>query len=184
MKNELIEKVRQFREAFGFTQPEEAIHYKLTLEETDELVDGIIYALTSFDGGDFTSPIADALADRVFTACGGIIDGCDMNHYLDKTIAWAGLIGIDLPRAVDAVFVSNMSKLCSIDQITETHDKYLKIGVPVHFDPVDELDESAGFRCICTHTVIGKDGKEYPAGKLLKSVGYVGPDWSYLEAAE
>lgn len=176
MKEQLIEKVRVFREAFGFSQPEEAIHYKLTLEETDELVEAIMF----YEKGEPLTNIADALADRVFTASGGIIDGYDMSSQLDKAIEWSGLIVVDLPRAVDTVFESNMSKLCSRDEITPTADKYAAIGVAVHFDPVDELDESAGFRCICTHSVKGTDGKEYPAGKLLKSVGYQSPDWSYL----
>ena len=180
MKQQLIEKVREFREAFGFAQPEEAIHYKLTLEETDELVESILFCLSSDEGGDFTASVADALADRVFTSCGGVIDGCDMTHYLESTIRWAKMLDIDLPRAVDAVFTSNMSKLCSKSEIKPTADKYAAIGVDVRFEPVDELDESAGFRCICAHTVTGDDGKEYPAGKLLKSVGYREPCWNYL----
>lgn len=171
MKNELIEKVRQFREAFGLKQDDVELHKKLVIEEMSEYKD----AKTIADK-------ADALADSVFVTAGGIIDGFDIfEPYFREVQVLALVDDIDLPRAVDAVFTSNMSKLCSIDQITETHDKYLKIGVPVHFDIVDEMDESAGFRCICTHSVIGKDGKEYPAGKLLKSVGYVEPDWSYLE---
>ncbi|MDX1475060.1 MAG: nucleoside triphosphate pyrophosphohydrolase family protein, partial [Reinekea sp.] len=131
MKQQLIEKVREFREAFGFSQPEEAIHYKLTLEETDELIDAFIEPEPLMR----LIEVADALADRVFTSCGGIIDGCDMHHYLEKTITWAERFNIDLPRAVDAVFVSNMSKLCSKSEIKPTADKYAAIGVDVRFEP-------------------------------------------------
>jgi hypothetical protein len=185
LKTQLIEIVREFREAFQLKQYyDAAIHYRLTLEETDELVDGLFGALFSKSGGDFTSLVADALADRVFTACGGIIDGNGLDHYLDKTINWADLLGIDLLRATETVFTSNMSKLATLDSITSTRNKYAKIGVEVDFQPVDESDHTAGFRVICAQTVIGEDGKEYPAGKLLKSTDYKEPDWSYLGGSD
>lgn len=173
MKDQLIEKVRVFREAFDFSQSaDDPIHYRLTLEETDELIDAFIEPEPLMR----RVAVADALADRVFTSCGGIIDGCDMHHYLDKTIKWAERFDMDLPRAVDAVFTSNMSKLCTSDQVEPTRAKYSSIGVIVHFEAVGD-----NFRCICSHAVTGDDGKEYPAGKLLKSVGYQEPDFSYLE---
>lgn len=173
MKEQLIEKVRVFREAFGLKQDDVYLHHSLLLEEEQEF-------LAAEDNHD-TKEMADALADCVFVAGGGIIDGfSEFNVPINNVVNLAAEKGIDLPRAVDAVFTSNMSKLCSKGEITQTADKYAFIGVDVHFEPVDELDESAGFRCVCTNTVTGDDGKEYPAGKLLKSVGYMPPDWSYL----
>ena len=173
MKEQLIEKVRVFREAFGLKQDDVYLHHELLQEEEQEF-------LVAEENHDMKE-MADALADCVFIAAGGLIDGfSEFNVPMNNVINLSAEKGVDLPRAVDTVFVSNMSKLCSRDEITPTADKYAAIGVAVHFDPVDELDESAGFRCICTNSVKGADGKDYPAGKLLKSVGYQSPDWSYL----
>lgn len=172
LKQQLIEIVREFRVAFGLKQDDEALHLNLLSEECSEFR----YAGTLADK-------ADALADIVFVTTGGWID-CEndyMHRYIYVAIIQAENLEIDLLRATKTVFVSNMSKLCSRDEIRPTADKYAVIGVAVHFEPVDELDESAGFRCICSESVTGVDGKEYPKGKLLKSVGYREPDWSYLD---
>ncbi|MGB2063566.1 MAG: hypothetical protein ACPHUL_00325 [Marinomonas gallaica] len=173
MKQQLIEKVREFRNAFGLKQDDVFLHHELLQEEEREFIE----AEENHD----IKEMADALADCIFVAAGGLIDGfSEFNVPINNCINLAAEKGVDLPRAVDAVFTSNMSKLCSKQEIKPTADKYAFIGVDVHFEPVDELDESAGFRCICTHTVTGDDGKEYPAGKLLKSVGYKEPCWDYL----
>lgn len=172
LKVELIEIVRDFRVAFGLRQDDLDLHLALLAEESNEFLD----AKNKRD-------LADALADMVFVAAGGVIDGFpqfedDINF---TVIPLSKDENIDLLRATKTVYVSNMSKLCQRDEIKPTADKYAAIGVAVHFEPVDELDESAGFRCICSETVIGEDGKEYPKGKLLKSVGYKEPDWGYID---
>lgn len=171
LKGRLIDIVEDFRATFDLRQDDESLHRNLFLEEDQEYQDAETMA-----------EVADALADCVFVAAGAIIDGFDnFSAFLANTIHCAGQEEIDLLRATQTVYTSNMSKLCSRDEIKQTADKYAALGVVVHFEPVDELDESAGFRVICTDTVTGTDGKEYPAGKLLKSVGYQEPDWSYLE---
>lgn len=168
MKDQLIEKVREFREAFGLKQDDVYLHHELFLEEDQEYQD----AETQAD-------IADALADCVFIAAGAIVDGfSEFNVALRNTIHCAGQEGIDLPRAVDTVFTSNMSKLATPEQVDATAEKYHKLGVPVRFEQAPTAEMM--FRVVCTETVTGKDGKVYPAGKLLKSIGYIEPDWSYL----
>lgn len=171
MKNQLIEIVREFREAFQLKQNNLKLHHDLFNEEFRELFD----SKTNED-------YVDALADMVFVSCGAIIDGFtqffDGLHY---TIALANRGQLDLIRATQTVFTSNMSKLATLDSITSTRDKYAKIGVEVEFQAVDDCDHTAGFRVVCSKTVIGTDGKEYPEGKLLKSTDYKSPDWSYLE---
>lgn len=174
LKRQLIEIVREFREASGLKQDDENLHSKLFAEEHAEYHE----ATTNNN----LVEKADALADMAFVSAGGIVDGFETynNARLDSVIFTSENEEIDLLRATKTVFDSNMSKLCSRDEIKPTADKYAAIGVAVHFEPVDELDESAGFRCICSESVISSDGKEYPKGKLLKSVGYRSPDWSYL----
>lgn len=170
LKQQLIEIVREFRVAFGLKQDDEALHMQLIKEESIELI-----------SARSKEEAVDAYADLVFVIGGSIIDGFDtFSDHLDLLIDTCLKEDLDILRATKTVFDSNMSKLCSRDEIKPTADKYAEIGVAVHFEPVDELDESAGFRCICSESIIGSDGKEYPKGKLLKSVGYSEPDWSYL----
>lgn len=174
LKHQLIEIVRAFREAFQLKQDKAddwGLHSRLLEEEYQELLES-----KSIEDK------ADALADIVFVSCGACIDGfsVEFGSYIDDVIFRSERFGIDLLRAVQTVYTSNMSKLCSLEQINQTRDKYASIGVPVEFYPVDDADHTKGFRCVCSIATTGDDGKEYPAGKLLKSVGYQEPDFSYL----
>lgn len=170
IREEILNIVSHFRRRFNLVQDDVLLHHKLFDSEFLEYLDA-------------TNVVekADGLADMAVVAAGGILDGfSNFNNELDYSIELANVHSIDILRAVKAVDASNTTKLCTLEQITPTADKYAAIGVPAHFEPVDELDESAGFRCLCASTAIGEDGNEYPAGKLLKSVGYQEPDFSYL----
>jgi hypothetical protein len=173
LKPQLIEIVREFREAFQLNQDDEWLHLAMFNEESEE-----------YDKAKNVSETADALADCVFVSCGAIIDGFDeFNQCLFETITCADQDGVDLLHATQTVFTSNMSKLATLGNINSTRDKYAKLGVEVEFQPVNEFNYKSGFRVICSRTVTGNDGKEYPAGKLLKSTDYKEPDWGYLSDA-
>lgn len=148
-----LEKVKEFRAATGLDagQPVE-LHDALIREELSEL--------------------ADALADSVVVACGKMADGVADKQWFDLHIdglcVAAIEAGINLDAAFNIVHKSNMSKLCTPDEIEPTRSKYNTLGVAVEFrETSDNL-----FAC---YSLGGHP--DYPAGKLLKSVGYRGPDW-------
>lgn len=149
-----LEKVKEFRRATGLDAGQsEELHDKLIREELSEL--------------------ADALADSVVVWCGKCADGYISEEHLKHEIAnldgAATLKGVDLDAAFKIVDRSNMSKLCTTQEIMATSLKYMDIGVITEFDLVS--DDLYACRSGCDHP-------DYPRGKLLKSVEYRGPDWS------
>ena len=64
MKDQLIEKVREFREAFGLKQDDFELHKRLLLEEKGE-----------YGEAETLADKADGLADLAFVTAGGMIDG-------------------------------------------------------------------------------------------------------------
>src|SRR5690554_457148 len=150
-----LEKVKEFRNLTGINGQPEELHDKLIREELAEL--------------------ADALADSVVVACGansdhperyskGWLDGWLLDLQMAATHA-----DIKLDAAFEIVHRSNMSKLCTLDEIEATERKYNDLGVFVEFDLVS--DGLYACRSACDHP-------DYPRGKLLKSVSYQAPDWS------
>ena len=154
--NNYIEKVREFRKATGLDAGQSvALHNGLIQEELAEL--------------------ADALADSVVVAVGAHIDKPDefdeawLADRIARLTMAADVMGITLPASFGIVHKSNMSKLCTIDELGPTADKYREIGVTVKFTEVG-LDLWACWSD-CDHP-------DYPRGKLLKSINYHAPDWS------
>lgn len=149
-----LEQVKGFRKLVGLDagQPVE-LHDKLIREELSEL--------------------ADALADSVVVVAGMYADGkCDRdwyNSHIGGLMEAAYWTCINLDAAFDIVHKSNMSKLCTPDEIEPTRRKYNAIGVAVEFR--ETSDNLFGCYSCGGHP-------DYPEGKLLKSVGYRAPDWS------
>ena len=148
-----LEKVKQFRNLTGINGQPEELHDKLIREELAEL--------------------ADALADSVVVWCGKCADGYISEGTLRSAIsdihAAAFDSDINLDAAFEIVHRSNMSKLCTRDEIEATEYKYCQAGVVVEFTEVS--DGLYACRSACDHP-------DYPRGKLLKSVSYQAPDWS------
>lgn len=168
LKNYCTSKVKAFRDAVGLTQNTPELHRKLFDEEQQEFYDA-----------ESDADVADALADMIFIWCGAMLD-LKRPIYRDEEWFWsyvqyqAQIAGINLKGAFDLVYESNMSKLCIHSEIYETIHKYDQIGVLIDFKPVEhEL-----FAAYSAYDQTGKDGKEYPEGKLLKSCRYHEPDWS------
>lgn len=150
-----LEKVKEFRSLTGINGQPEELHDKLIREELAEL--------------------ADALADSVVVACGAHSDHPD-RYSKGRLMSWllglemaAAHADINLGAAFGIVHRSNMSKLCTRDEIEATERKYDDLGVTVEFTEVS--DGMYACRSACDHP-------DYPRGKLLKSVGYQSPDWS------
>ena len=81
--------------------------------------------------------------------------------------------GIDLKKHLQEVNKSNFSKFCLQHEYFPTVDKYKQIGVSVYMRML-ECDLHA---CYVLKSVTGTDGKFYPAGKLLESIGFKEPSF-------
>ena len=77
--------------------------------------------------------------------------------------------GINLRGAFDLVHESNMSKLCTDDDIKPTIEKYKALGVSLEWREVGDGLYSA-------HT--SNETEHAPVGKLMKPISYKKPDWS------
>lgn len=142
-----------------------ALHMKLVAEEQYEFLEA--HAHEDLRGK------ADALADIVTVACGYILDAgqhlmMDMHQVLLICERAASRDHISLQGAFSLVQASNMSKLCTRDQIKGTQEKYGELGVTLEFRDAGDGMWSA----FAANTVGG-----IPKGKWLKGVGYKEPRW-------
>lgn len=86
-----------------------------------------------------------------------------------KTLNLALFMNVDVVDDMLEVTKSNLSKVCPDEADAEqTQLKYKVMGVPTYREPCPTFD---GFIIKVQETVRGTDGKEYPKGKFLKSVG-------------
>lgn len=165
--NKYLSMVRDFRKAVNLPLDsgpdcDFKTHKAVTLEELEEMADGatdsiVTLAGIALDADVKTSSMAIAAIDNIVEA-------------MEK----AGLI----PDAcMNIVQAANMSKLCKLDEVQPTIDKYNQIGVEC-----DEVEVADGLYAIyCVKTATGKDGKFYPAMKLLKCINWHEPGWSNIE---
>jgi NTP pyrophosphatase (non-canonical NTP hydrolase) len=135
--------------------------------------------------GDLTAPDWDALENQM------LVVQSEFNELLkaiaerdiqevrdgtgDVTVTIAGLqhrAGIDAQADLQEINRSNMSKFCTTQvEAIHTAAKYEKLGVVVSYRHLDN-----GWVAVrSAKDQIGKDGKDYPKGKLLKSINYSAP---------
>ena len=161
--------VREFREAFRINQVNPVTHRQLWEEESHEYY----IAKTREDE-------ADALGDMVFIHCGSMLDTGNPPAYMSDDHFWryiaheASVSGINLKRAVELIFESNMSKLVTRNQCTETTLKYFDIDVAIEYR---ESTKSELFVAVSSEDQTGLDGKFYPKDKVLKGTGFFEPKW-------
>ena len=87
--------------------------------------------------------------------------------------AYCAIHGIDLKKHLQEVNKSNFSKFCLQHEYFPTVDKYNRIGVSVDM----RMLEGDLYACYVLKSITGTDGKFYPAGKLLKSIGFKEPSF-------
>lgn len=163
LKDYCLPKVKHFRDCVGLGQNLPSLHRALFDEENEEFYDATC-----------DSEVADALADMIFIWCGALLD---LKKPIYRTDEWlwtyvqdqAEIVGIDLRGAFDLVYESNMSKLCTINDIAPTIAKYEALGVTVDFRQIS--NDLFAVYSDCDHV-------DYPRGKLLKPVSFKEPDWS------
>lgn len=96
---------------------------------------------------------------------------CDL---LVTAYGLAHVLGIDIDADMEEVNQSNLSKLCSTpEEARATLEKYQHIGLSVSLR--GDFPEVAVISEADRH---GTDGKFYPKGKALKSVGYNDPSFT------
>lgn len=158
-----LEQVKQFRDACGIHQVDDDLHLDLLDEESKEL------ALASAKGD--RGQIADGFADCLVIYCGWALDGNPPIPYDEWIKVWkdkADIFLIDLRVAFDIVHASNMTKLCTKDEIAPTEAKYKALGIEVEWKEVGDNIWSA-------HAA--NDTEHAPRRKLLKPTSFKEPDW-------
>ena len=162
--------VREFREAFRINQVNPMTHRHLWDEESHE-----------FYVADTQADIADALGDLVFIHCGSMLDTGNPPAHMADSHFWAyveeqaSVSGVDLKRAVEMIFESNMSKLVAVIEKVPTLKKYEEIDVYIDFR---ESAKSGLWVAVSRYDMQGTDGKFYPKDKVLKGTGFFEPKWT------
>lgn len=116
---------------------------------------------------------AGALANVVTVACGYALDAgtaqmMDMNRVMILCERAAERDRINLHGAFALVLNSNVTKLCTREQIAKTQDKYAELGILVEFrESGDDL-----WSCFAANSVGG-----IAKGKWLRGSGYTEPTW-------
>jgi Phosphoribosyl-ATP pyrophosphohydrolase len=159
-----VKMVKKFRETFGLKQDDPKLHDKLFNEEAEEL----FQAQKDQDKAE----VADAICDLLFVWIGKDIDvGVPMEQthaFFEDMKGIARDAGIYLPAAFEMVYESNMSKLCTKEEVVPTWNKYLPLGVNIEHKEVSD-----GLYAVYATN----DTEHAPKGKLLKSVGFFEPKW-------
>ena len=162
--------VREFREAFRINQVNPITHRQLWEEESHEYYT----AKTKEDE-------ADALGDMIYIHCGSMLDtgnppaNMTDDHFWRYVEEEASVSGINLKRAVELIFESNMSKLVDQREMDLALDKYRAIGVKLKFRA---STKKQFFVAVSSEDQTGLDGKFYPKDKVLKGTGFFEPKWS------
>lgn len=165
-----IDQVRQLRRSACMSMDSgqhcnHALHMKLLAEEHSEFMEA--------HGHEDLRGKADALGDTVTIACGYILDAgqhqlMDMYKVLVICERAATRDRINLMGAFSLVHASNMSKLCTRDQIKPTQERYAELGVTLEW-----RDAGNGMWSAFAANTIGG----IPKGKWLKGVGFTEPRW-------
>lgn len=151
----IIKKVQDWRKAFGLTYGER----KPNLPKHSEV------ALDSSLIVEETTETVQAMQNKDIVE---VADGlADLIFVITQA---ANSYGIDLEKAVDCVHVSNMSKICQSKLDLElTINKYEELGVEL------SVHETGEDRWVV---------KRASDGKVMKSVNYKEPDFSWLVIEE
>lgn len=180
--------IQQFRSLFDL--PIETInqvdlkqHCKLLNEEMREL----IAAETRVDK-------IDGMVDSFYVIMGHIVNaGLSYEgllvynpvviNLMDTLLQAADDLNFSFQEAWDIVHASNLSKLCTDENLHETISFYKYNGIPTTYTDVgcDPNNESSRIYAVKVKQDCNDvEGKELPAGKVLKSVDYTPADLSGL----
>ncbi len=165
----------QYRSGAGLSMgkgkdADHALHLRLFAEESNEFLEALAKP--------HLEEVAKELSDMVVIACGYYLDAGEhaMLSYLsviDNAHSFAAKNGIDLVGAFALVQKSNLSKLCTPEQIEPTREKYREMGVAVEFR--ESTPGKWACYCLSHDPLPGQD--QIPAGKQLKGAGFFKPDF-------
>lgn len=124
---------------------------------------------------------ADGLQDCIVTMSGYYHDTSNQDVrkvILDKIAAIQKVmaeIGLNEPAIANKVQEANLSKVCStMDLAKQTKKHYHELGVQTYIKDMPD----GSFAVFSAEPQTSKDGKFYPAHKLVKSVIWKEPDYS------
>jgi hypothetical protein len=145
------------------------LHLKLFAEEQLEFYKALL--------ADNRAESADALGDLITVAEGYRADAGDHIRYnTDELIGYCEQMALDLGINIHGAFLliheSNMTKLCTADQLQESIAKYRDLGVEV----ATENTTDGRYALFAFNETV-----HAPMGKWLKGSGYKKPDWSRVD---
>lgn len=180
--------IKQFRECFNLPcedllEVDEKQHAKLLTEELLEL----ITATTITDK-------VDGAVDSIYVMFGHIVNA-GLNYHsllfnnhvvinvMDTIIQTGEVLGFDFLKAWDIVHASNLSKLCTDDDVHETQAFYDSKKIPTTITAVgtDPNNNALSLYAVkVAEDCLTSEGTALPAGKVLKSINYTPADFSNL----
>jgi hypothetical protein len=126
----------------------------------------------------------DAVIDSVYVYMGALVHigkpwevlvACSplIAYPLESMLGSAEEMGFDFVEAWDIVHSSNISKLCTADNVDQTSQVYKSLGVSVVTElAFNNIHKGAKYRVKVARHCKDYHGKFYPQGKVLKSIGY------------
>jgi hypothetical protein len=155
------------------SRDEHRLHCDLFCEEQGELA----LSTTRVDS-------IDAIIDSVYVYVGALVHigktwevlitkSPLIMYPLESMLCSASEMGFDFEDAWDIVHRSNLSKLCTADNVDQTSKRYKTLGVSVVTELAsDHIDFGTKYRVKVARHCKDVHGKFYPEGKVLKSIGY------------
>lgn len=170
-----FEKIAHFNELIGngrnMAQAEQLkVQFEMIREEFEEL-EGVLDAYLSFNwalcapeergdaGEHMLTHIRDGIADVLVT-----------------TYGLAHRLGVDADADLDAVYASNMSKF--VEGEKQSYAAQIEITQRLGIATTVAKTAPGLYAITSSRDQVGKDGKQYPKGKLLKPASYREPEFT------
>lgn len=136
------------------------------IEETAETIDGMQDMLVTYMGAALQCT-DESLTEPLIDYCDTILNAME-------------LLSFDSEFSRSEVLAANLSKLCATgEEVRDTVYHYTSLGMKTEVREVGKLKA-----VYCAETVTAKDGKSYPAGKLVKNVNWREPKFDAENFAE
>jgi len=132
----------------------------------------------------------DGIVDTVYVLMGHIVEmvpsqaksaqnNAFFDQILESNLRAADALGFDFLQAWDIVHASNLSKICTAENINASLKFYQDLGVNVGSEAVD-FGAQKQFRVKVKEASTDINGKSHPVGKVLKSIDYTEADLTGL----
>jgi len=168
-----FQKIAHFNELIGNsrsmpTSQQLRVQFEMIREEFCELEQ----ALSDFEAMQRGDYCAEELGGIGYNPLTEMRDG--IADVLVTTYGLAHRLGVDADADLEAVYLSNMSKFVS-GTMTDAADASCEVSDRLGISVATAETAPALWAITSSSDQVGRDGKQYPKGKLLKPAAYRGP---------